>query len=113
MSLLLASRLARRDVRRRPFRTLLVSLLVTVPSLTYLVVSTVSDTTATSPELKFRHENGSADLVFAGISPATTGSSTSAIVGEVKKVLGSNIKFTVDTQRWVPMRVAGTEVSRE
>lgn len=113
MSLSLASRLARREVRRRPFRTLLISLLVTVPSLTFLVVSTVSETTSTTREQKFRHENGTADVVLSGISPETTGSSVRAVAEEAKKVFGDNIDVTIEKQRWFPVRVAGDEVRRE
>lgn len=61
----LASRLARREVRRRPGRTLLVLLLVALPVFGMTIGSISARTNADNGEASFRREYGSADLVLA------------------------------------------------
>ena len=59
----LASRLARREVRRRPGRTLLVTLLVAVPVFGMTVASILAHTTSDPWAEDFVQSNGRADLV--------------------------------------------------
>lgn len=59
----LAARLARREVRRRPGRTLLVMLLVTMPVLAMTLGSVVARTNSETFEETWGRRNGSADAV--------------------------------------------------
>lgn len=61
-----AGRLARREVRRRPGRTLLVMLLISVPVLGMTIGSLVVRTEADGAASGFRREFGAADLQYSG-----------------------------------------------
>lgn len=64
-----AVRLARREVRRRPGRTVLVMLLVAVPVTAMTVGSVLFRTSVGRHELDFRRSHGQADLALGGIVP--------------------------------------------
>jgi putative ABC transport system permease protein len=60
-----ASRLARREVRRRPGRTLLVMLLIAIPVMGMATASIVARTTAPANGDTFTQQYGSADVIVA------------------------------------------------
>jgi putative ABC transport system permease protein len=68
-----AARLARREVRRRWGRTLLVMVLVAVPVFGMTVVTVLVRTTPTSPERAFANQFGAADLVSTSAAPPPPG----------------------------------------
>lgn len=117
MSFALSSRMARREVRRRPFRTLLVAMLVVVPSIFFVITQTVSRTMHRSSAETFRSNFGAADVVLyvepATASPNGQASQELRVREEVKKVLGSQAKVTRMASLWVPMRIADVSVPRE
>src|SRR5437762_1457864 len=65
-----AVRLARREVRRRPGRTLLVMLLIAVPVCGMTVVTVLVRTNSDSPAEAFARRFGAADLVARSIDVA-------------------------------------------
>jgi putative ABC transport system permease protein len=69
----IATRLARREVRRRWGRTLLVMVLVLVPVFGMTVITTLVRTAHDSPARVFANEFGSANLVAIGDAPPPTG----------------------------------------
>ena len=68
-----ASRLARREVRRRPGRTILAALLIAVPVAAMTTGSIVARTNATDWSLDFQRDHGDTDIVL-GVSTSTVAS---------------------------------------
>lgn len=58
----LASRLARREVRRRPGRTVLITLLIAVPVFAMTVASVIGRTQTMSPDQQYQRNFGASDL---------------------------------------------------
>ena len=76
----LAARLAGREVRRRPGRTLLVTVLVAVPVMAMTVASVLARTGADPWAERFIRSHGSADII---------GFTTSANKSDVDRALGT------------------------
>lgn len=108
MQLMFASRVARREVRRRPARTFLVALLVAVPALAFVVLSTIGLTASRSTDEQFRDQYGSADIV---ITPDSR-QSDADVVAEIRKILGPDVAISEGTSAWAPMRLSEPAVSR-
>lgn len=121
MRFALPLRMARREVRRRPFRTLLVALLVAVPSFVFVLTQTASRTMRTTATEEFRNNFGMADLVLTVI-PTTTqdlGEATKEdifsdnhVIEEVRTVLGPKVSVERRVDTSAPMRVSNVRVSR-
>lgn len=76
MALALASRLALREVRRRPGRTLLVALLVAIPTIAIGGAAIIASTARNTPVDNYRAHYGDADIVVEVGGPSIEGSST-------------------------------------
>jgi putative ABC transport system permease protein len=68
-----STRLARREVRRRWGRTLLVMVLVAVPVFGMTVITTLERTAHDTPSRQFAAQFGSADLAAVGTAPTPSG----------------------------------------
>lgn len=108
----LASRLARREVRRRPGRTVLVMLLIAVPVAAMTVGAVLARTNAHDWEAEFEQDYGDADLVVgADLAVASAPGGSDAVLPE-----GSSVTEYVSTSTsimdadgrlaWVTLRTA-------
>lgn len=108
MSLLLSARLARREVRRRPVRTILVALLVAVPALAFIAVSTVGHTSFTTQEERFRERNGTGDIVLGGVA----GVDRDDVERAARDLFGDGVTVAARPTTWTAMRLNKASVSR-
>lgn len=89
-----ASRLARREVRRRPGRTLLVMLLIAIPVMGMATASIVARTTAPANGDTFTQQYGSADVVVATSAGSPFGFDRNTEVrGDAAPVLPDGTRF--------------------
>ena len=108
MSLTLASRLARREVRRRPGRTALVTLLVMIPFVAIGIGSMMAHTSDLTPSERLVLGSGRADLEIS-IS-GMPGSRAFDPGTWISDVLGPGAQWTTVGTQWVPMIVADSGV---
>lgn len=107
MSLTLASRLARREVRRRPGRTSLVALLVTLPSLAFAFVFTMDETSNLDSEQSFRRQYGNADIAI--VSPVTEVAARHVL----EPIYGRDLRLVPNTYSFVAVRLDDSSLPRD
>ena len=98
--LALAFRLARREVRRRPGRTLLVTLLVALPVAGMVVALVLFETDRRTPAERWRLDHGAADAVL----PSVEGGAAS-----VAEELPDGARVVLHRWGWAHLRTAGGE----
>lgn len=96
-----AGRLARREVRRRPGRTVLVTILVAIPILAMTLGSVLFRTENGDGAADFRRYNGAADIA----SYASPGEP--ATLDRLVEALPAGSRTTRFQQAWIPIRLTG------
>ena len=115
MSLGLASRLARREVRRRPGRTLLVALLVALPTIALGGAAIIVATAQRSPTERFRDHYGYTDFVVDVGGPSVEGAPrdpTAALLKAARSAFGDGTQVAPLSYSSLPARVQGTTAQR-
>jgi len=115
MSLGLASRLARREVRRRPGRTLLVALLVALPTIALGGAAIIVATAQRSPTERFRDHYGYTDFVVDVGGPSVEGAPrdpTAALLKAARSAFGDTTTIAPLSYSSLPARVQGTTAQR-
>lgn len=115
MSLSLASRLARREVCRRPGRTLLVALLVAVPSIALGGAAIFAATARNTPTNNYRAHYGSADFVVDVGGPSGEGTPAdpaTALLQSAKSAFGDTTQIATLSYSNLAARVQSTTVQR-
>lgn len=108
-----ASRLARREVRRRPGRTLLVAALVAVPVLAMTMAITIARSATDSPQQQFERSSGQADLML-DVGELTSSQIDDAIAAlptgsRAVRITTANTRLTAtegQVAEWVDFRIA-------
>ena len=115
MSLGLASRLARREVRRRPGRTLLVALLVALPTIALGGAAIIAATARNTPANNYRAHYGYADFVVDVGGPSVEGAPrdpTAALLKAARSAFGNGTHVAPISYSNLAARVQGTTVRR-
>lgn len=115
MSFGLASRLARREVRRRPGRTLLVALLVAMPTIALGGAAIIAATAQRSPTERFRDHYGYTDFVVDVGGPSVEGAPrdpTAALLEVARSAFGNGAQVAPLSYASLAARVQGTNVPR-
>ncbi len=115
MSLGLASRLARREVRRRPGRTLLVALLVALPTIALGGAAIIAATERNTPANNYRAHYGYADFVVDVGGPSVEGAPldpAAALLKVARSVFGDATQVATLSYSSLAARVRSTTVGR-
>ena len=115
MSFGLASRLARREVRRRPGRTLLVALLVALPTIALGGAAIIAATARSTPDNKYRAHYGDVDFVVDVGGPNVEGAPTDpvpALLQAARSAFGSTTQVARRSYASLPARVQNADVPR-
>lgn len=105
----LASRLARREVRRRPGRTLMVMMLVAIPVFAMAVLSVMYRTTRDSPEERYQRLHGASDVAVDGFVKGEPGIGPET--ADLLAVLPVGSRLIEVHTAYAPIRPAGVVAS--
>jgi len=111
----LASRLARREVRRRPGRTLLVALLVALPTIALGGAAIIAATARSTPDNKYRAHYGDVDFVVDVGGPNVEGAPTDpvpALLQAARSAFGSTTQVALRSYASLPARAQNADVPR-
>jgi putative ABC transport system permease protein len=111
----LASRLARREVRRRPGRTLLVALLVALPTIALGGAAIIAATAQRTPTEKYRASYGTADFVVDASSPTVEGAPVdpaAALLTAARATFGAATRVATHATSSLAARVQDATVAR-